>query len=56
MTNKEKFKEVFIETFGFIPEISFPCPEECPEEFEWKICIGCPYYNFENEEYQEPQK
>ena len=52
MTNKEKFKEVFKETFGYTPEDHFPCPEKCPEEFVDKYCGVCPYFrNFESEEY-----
>lgn len=36
MTNKEKFKEVFEKTFGFVPEDCFPCPEKCPYSHYWK--------------------
>lgn len=56
MTNIEKFKEVFEETFGYTPEDCFPCPEECPEEFKDRLCKGCPYdRNFPKEEYKEPE-
>lgn len=54
MTNREKF----IEIFGYIPEESspFPCPQECPEEYDHvHFCKGCPYRDFENAEYKEPE-
>ena len=56
MTNKEKFKEVFEETFGYIPEDCFPCPEECPERFKDRGCRGCPYEYFSQKEYKNPEK
>lgn len=57
MTNKEKFKEVFEKTFGFIPEDRFPCPEKCPEEFEnVDFCKGCPYRDFDTAEYKKPEE
>ncbi len=56
MTNKEKFKEVFEKTFGFVPEDHFPCPEKCPEKFKDRFCDGCPYFkDFESKEYKEPE-
>lgn len=55
MTNKEKFKEVFEKTFGFVPEDCFPCPEECPEKFENRGCRGCPYEHFPRKEYKKPE-
>lgn len=54
MTNREKF----IEVFGYVPEESgaFPCPEECPEEYDnVPFCKGCPYRDFDNAEYKEPE-
>ena len=54
MTNREKF----IEVFGYVPEESgaFPCPKECPEEYDnVPFCKGCPYLDFDNAEYKEPE-
>lgn len=57
MTNKEKFKEVFEKTFGFVPEDCFPCPENCPSVFENKSCHGCPWdRKYPDQEYEEPKK
>lgn len=53
MTNMEKFKEVFKETFGYTPEDCFPCPEKCPEGFVDNPCDGCPYEGFHMKEYKE---
>lgn len=56
MTNKEKFKEVFEKTFGFVPEDSFPCPEKCPERFENSSCSdACPYSYYWKKEYKKPE-
>lgn len=53
MTNKEKFKEVFEKTFGFVPEDHFPCPEKCPDKFKDGFCDGCSYFeDFESKEYK----
>lgn len=53
MTNREKF----IEIFGYIPANDvFHCPEECPEEFgNAPFCNGCPFLDFGNAEYKEPE-
>lgn len=56
MTNKEKFNEVFKETFGYTPEDCFPCPEKCPEEFVDSCCDACPYARFAKKEYKKPDK
>ena len=56
MTNKEKFKEVFEKTFGFVPEDSYPCPEKCPEEFVNSSCSdSCPYAYYWKKEYKKPE-
>lgn len=56
MTNKEKYNEVFKETFGYTPEDCFPCPEKCPEGFVDSCCDACPYARFANKEYKKPEK
>lgn len=56
MTNKEKFNEVFKETFGYTPENCFPCPEKCPEKFADSCCDACPYARFATKEYKKPKK
>lgn len=57
MTNKEKFKEVFEKTFGFVPEDCFPCPEKCPEEFVNSSCSdSCPYSHYWKKEYKSRKK
>ena len=40
MTYGEKYKEVF----GYYPE-EIPCPDECPKEYENRLCEGCKYFN-----------
>lgn len=55
MTNREKF----IEVFGYVPEDLrgfFLCPKECPKEYDnVPFCKGCPYLDFDNAEYKEPE-
>lgn len=56
MTNKEKFKEIFEKTFGFVPEDRFPCPEKCPERFTNAPCSDdCPYSYYWKKEYKKPE-
>lgn len=56
MTNMEKYKEVFEETFGYTPENYFPCPEKCPKEYNGD-CYNCPYSdNIPGEEYKKPER
>lgn len=57
MTNKEKFKEVFEKTFGFVPEDCFPCPETCPALYHDGPCAGCPYdRKYPDQEYKKPEE
>lgn len=55
MTNKEKFNEVFKETFGYTPEDCFPCPDKCPENMN-SCSDACPYAWSAKKEYKKPEE